>query len=822
MKLNVQTRGGSRLVLAIGAWALFGIAAGPAMALSLGRISLQSTLGEPLRAEVEVPDISDDETASLRAVLASPAAYATAGLEYSAAVADLQVNLLRRDNGRAYLRLTGSRSITEPFVNLLVEVSWSSGRIMRDYTVLMDPPQIKAPATVASAPVLPVPAPTPAAAEKPNPVADGGAAEAAGGKAAAARETAGATRIIVKPGDTAGQLALRYKAAGVSTDQMLIAMLRANPQAFSRSNLNRLRAGAVLHVPGESLASATPRNVAVQEVIVHSQDFNELRRNVAANAPTAKVLAGDRAASGAVEEAAPGKKPDRAAPDKLTLSKGTAPSKVDVDALARERASKEASTREAEIAKNISDLNKLGAGTAKAAASVPQAGTSAPTAQPPGVDIPVAAPLPAASAPASSPAPAKPKTVVKPAPVEAPGLLDEWLADPLLPAAGLGVAVLLGAGLWLRRRQKNKAAEEPQSSFLDSHLQQDSVQGPDDLADAKASTQVADAVNQIDADDVVDPIAEADVYLNYGRHAEAQDILREAIRQTPQRLDVRVKLLEIVAKHGDAAEYFALASDTLTVAGEQSPQWAVICEMGRSIDPGNPLYGGTAPDASATVQQRPDAAAVAAISMPAAVTPPGATLPELGTPVDLEIDLDLDFSTDQAETAAVDPLQGALDSPPAGHSADGQQVFSSEQDGSFDFDIADLQDPPTPALDGAAASDVAEVFSLEDPAAVEGIDFEVPDIVTPAQEAVPVASADDGMLEFDLSALSLDLDSPATAAEDAESAKAQESLDTKFALAEEFVAIGDQDGARGLLEEVIAEARGELKERAQRALLGLG
>src|SRR6187402_2950258 len=115
-----------------------GLCANSAMALSLGRITVQSALGEPLRAEIDIPEINAEEAASLRAGVAHPDAFVAAGLEYNTALSSLQASVQRRANGQAYIRLTSTRPINDPFVDMILEASWSSGRIIRDFTMLFD------------------------------------------------------------------------------------------------------------------------------------------------------------------------------------------------------------------------------------------------------------------------------------------------------------------------------------------------------------------------------------------------------------------------------------------------------------------------------------------------------------------------------------------------------------------------------------------------------------------------------------------------------------------------------------------------------------
>ena len=134
--------------------ALLSFSVPDALALSLGRVTVLSALGEPLRAEIDIPSITPDEAASLKATVASPDSFVAAGLDYNPAMASLRATLQQRPDGRAYLRLSSDRTINDPFVDMILEANWSSGRIVRDYTMLFDPPAFRKP-SVAQTPTLP-------------------------------------------------------------------------------------------------------------------------------------------------------------------------------------------------------------------------------------------------------------------------------------------------------------------------------------------------------------------------------------------------------------------------------------------------------------------------------------------------------------------------------------------------------------------------------------------------------------------------------------------------------------------------------------------
>ncbi len=473
-----------KTAIAAAATALLTLTTTGAMALSLGRITVQSALGEPLRAEIEVPDINAEEAASLRTAVALPEAFTAAGLEYNSALSSLQATLQRRTDGRAYIRLTSDRPINEPFVDMILEASWSSGRIVRDYTMLFDPPSLRKPVAVAptlpqvTAPTVTRPAAPPPSAqpvpETGRPVNQASSPQAPAARPAPTSASLGDRKLVVQPGDTATKIAANVRESSVSLDQMLVAMLRGNPDAFINNNIDRLRSGAVINVPTSEQAKSVAAPEATRILRAESKDFDSFKRALATNAPTTAVAAADRKTSGTIESKVVDSKPKAATPDKLTLSKGAVQAKNDEARLAKERADKDAAARAAEIAKNISDLKKAGA--AVAAASAPAA--SAPAGPTVIAAAPVSAPVAVTAAPsapevqAASPAPVASTPVKAPAlpivPTEEPGLMDELLENPIIPLAGVGLLALIGGFGFYQMRQRKKNAAQVDSSFLES------------------------------------------------------------------------------------------------------------------------------------------------------------------------------------------------------------------------------------------------------------------------------------------------------------------------------------------------------------------
>ena len=421
-----------RLGALAGAIALLSnLCAQPAYALGLGRISVQSALGEALRAEIDVPEISAEEAASLRVNVAAPAAFKTAGLEYTPAVAGVQINLQKRADGRSFLSLTSTRPVTDPFVDLILEANWASGRLVRDYTMLFDPPSLRQAASSApvapTAPVLsranpaPPPATTlrqqaaPAAQATARPTAPAPAPKEAP-VAAIPKQTASGQQVTVKAGDTAGKIATQNKPAGISLDQMLVALLKSNPDAFVGGNINRLKSGAVLDVPTADDAGAVSPAGASRTIIAQSKDFNDFRQKLASGVPSAQVESAGRQSGGKVQAKVEDRSATAAVPDKLTLSKGALQGKAGAeDKIAKDKQAKDASTRVAELSKNIGDLDKMAGKVSAAPAPAPAA--SAAVTKIPALAVPAAAALPASSALAAAlPAAATKTTVTAAAP----------------------------------------------------------------------------------------------------------------------------------------------------------------------------------------------------------------------------------------------------------------------------------------------------------------------------------------------------------------------------------------------------------------------
>src|SRR5690606_23074339 len=282
-----------------------------------------------------------------------------------------------------FLKLEGSRPVGEPFMDMLLEANWASGRIVRDYTLLFDPPKLRpaAPAPLAAAvsPQTPAASATAPATSAAVPVPAAVLPADSASNKSSSETGSEALSVRVKSGDTAGRIAATHLPANVSLDQMLVAMLRANPKAFIQGNVNRVKAGAVLDIPDQATATTVSTGEARQIISAQSRDFNEFRRRLAGQVPEASVAAADRQSSGQVQAEVQDQKPATVTQDKLTVSKGAAPDQTSAEEkIAQELKADEAASRAAELSRNIDELSQLGdtTTTGPAAADAPADGSA--------------------------------------------------------------------------------------------------------------------------------------------------------------------------------------------------------------------------------------------------------------------------------------------------------------------------------------------------------------------------------------------------------------------------------------------------------------
>lgn len=586
--------------------ALIALGAGSAHALSMGKVQLQSALGQSLVAEIDLADLSEDDAKSLKPTLASPSAFAGMGIEFNPALNGTQITLQRRPSGNWYLKVANSRPLNDPFVDMVVELNWASGRIVRTYTLLLDPKKSQdlapaasqaaaseAPVVTASAPSAQLPQ---TASQTPSSIsATAATATPAANALASERKT-----VRVKSGDTAGKIAYSLAPRGVSIEQMLVAMLNTNPSAFTGGNVNRLIADVELLVPDEASVKKTSPTEARQIVDGQNQEFQSLRRSVASTAAPAPVpktapQSKSDSPSAAAKPTPPGA-PKPLPGDTLKLSKGSVQEKANMEQLAQQRAKTEATERAKELAKNIEELNQLAKVAAKPDPAATPALPATPTSSPP-----KAAASAIASSPASAPAPSVGPKVASTLPTAAASNSNDLLGlatqNPLTSGLVVGLLALLAAMGWRRRNQAQQSGSashsntEPWGSTASTSFEKGGGARVD-------TTEVGTATlnsplfqdSQLELAQELDPVAEAEVYLAYGKDVPAEEILKEGLQQDPTRVAIHLKLLGIFAKRGDANSFESAAQTVKTLVQGSGPDWAQVQEMGRALWPSNPLY----------------------------------------------------------------------------------------------------------------------------------------------------------------------------------------------------------------------------------------
>ncbi|OUM03029.1 hypothetical protein A8M77_06970 [Variovorax sp. JS1663] len=402
-------------------------------------------------------------------------------------------------------------------------------------------------------------------------------------------------------------------------------------------------------------------------------------------------------------------------------------------------------------------------------------------------------------------------------------MLDELADNPLVLGAAALIALLIGFLLYrVLGRKRNEAGE---SVFLESRIPKDSFFGASggESVDTKnrgnsVVSSLSYSPSQFDAGDV-DPVAEADVYLAYGRDLQAEEILREALRVNPERTAIHLKLLEIHAKRRDLRAYEALASDVHKLTGGTGADWTRVMEMGKELDPGNPLYesgskAGVTPAEAAAFA----GTLAAATAAPAAAPPPSPLAPEAAAPppafvpsvAPLDFDLDLGKPPAPAAVSAtlpptqiqLPPLSSSPQAPRVAPTANGSHAGPTQ---AAKIDLHNDFDTAPGALD---ATTVRAPLSSND------------DMTQPVTVRAGLPG-DSGFIEFDMSSMA-GLRAPADTERGRLEPVPEESGENphaiKLSLARELKALGDVEGARSLVEEVAAEGSGDVKAEAKQLL----
>ncbi|MGB8338802.1 MAG: FimV/HubP family polar landmark protein, partial [Burkholderiales bacterium] len=655
-----------------------------AHAAGLGKLNVLSSLGQPLQAEVDLVSLQKGELESLVARVASPDAFRDAGLEYSSSLSSVKFAVEKRSSGQPYLRVSTTQPVNEPVLDLLIDLTWSSGRLLREYPILLDPPGFAAnkaatapivTAPISQAPIVATPPPPPPISyvqpvdpAPPQPVVSQPIVSApiqSGAVQPAPRSIiSGATHGPVKPGETLYSIATQYKPETVTVDQMLVSLYRQNKDAFLNNNMNLLKKGKILKLPSQEEAATVATAQATREVRVQTANWNVYRQKLAeavTQSPVKPQQTAGQTSAGKIGSTAVDAAAKDAGKDVVKLSKGDAPDGKDAsgkpgakadqtkvsalqeEIIRKDNALREANSRVKDLEKTVADMNKL---LALKSGAMAQAGKPADVkpadpkaavkpgdakpAEPKAAEPKIAAkPEPAKPEPAkpAEPKAAEPKVAAKTEPAKpaetkpaAPKAPESKPVVAAVPAAeasimdtvfdnivpilgglvGLGVA---GLGLVaLRKKKSNRTLaelDEGTAQTIAADLKPMSQGAPtaavvDTAGDSSFLTDFDKTGPGVIDTEEVDPVAEADVYMAYGRDQQAEEILKEAMAKDSDRHEIPMKLLDIYSNRGSKGAFENVAKELHASLGDSHPMWEKVREMGLKLDPGNALYGGAA------------------------------------------------------------------------------------------------------------------------------------------------------------------------------------------------------------------------------------
>jgi pilus assembly protein FimV len=876
-------------------------------ALGLGKLDIKSALNQPLDAEIDFTSLSDSEIKGLKVSLAPRAEFEAVGAERIPLLSQIKFTVLRRPDGRHYLQLKTDTPIDEPFLHFVLQVEWTGGRLVHEYTALIDPPSyiagrpgavespqtappVVAPSTPSPTAVETVPPPAPVkpeaetqiatpappmaeplAARQPEPqpapsagvtqeveIPTPGKAPAPAPMAKQGTDWSNTVEYTVRPGDTLWTIAERIRTdKRFSIEQVILAIFRNNPDAFFRNNVNNVYAGKVLKMPERDAVEAAPLTEARREFRSQYSVWKEYKTQLAARSGAMKVEA--QPAETEAPAATTGKPPAAKQQEKkegttaaaetgkqsdelLKIVRGSGDKQAAGEKGAETESAKAAESRErTALAERVETLDEsleskrlenrelgdkvgqvrsqiknekrlielesqaLAQQTAKPVEPKPEA--AQPEAKPQAKPEAAPAPAPAPKAKAQPVPPAKPvkpapKPRVRPVPPPPPekgllaSILDTVTDSSSLPLIG-GVVVLLGGAVLLvyMRRRRRSIAE-----FEESILASDAIATEATPTSAETTGQPTTGDTSFLSDfskggmgqvhtDEVDPVAEAEVYLAYGRDETAEEILKEAIVKNPERHELKQKLLEIYHQRNDVPAFETLAEELYAALGGRGGKiWEKVEEMGRKLNPDNPMFRGGAPE------RRGPQAAVATVK----AAEPSKTVPAAAThTAENTTSVDFQFNTGD-ETPADTSIEFGLDSPSTEKSDDAPAAGAKE------FEGLTLDSPPDNVIE----------FDSGKSAGSDSVSFEV-------NTARP-AGDDEIKWEMDTSEAAAQTpaaDEPAAPASEKAAAGngADESWDetaTKLDLAKAYIDMGDAEGARSILDEVLAEGNEQQKKQA--------
>ena len=604
---------------AVAAALLFITVSSNSFALGLGDIDMQSALNQPFRANITLTSPGGTDLSQVKVNIAPAEAHQRAGLSRPRILANFRFKVEQDSRGQAVIRVTGTEAIHEPFIEFMLELTWPNGRLMRQYTVLVDPPlTMPAAPAIPAAPVSGTPRAAPVV-EEPARSSRPSSAPASSARAPAtySAEQSASSYGPVKRDETLWTIAKRVRPdSGISMEQMMIALQRANPSAFQNNNINNLKAGATLTIPSrEEITSISARDARTE---TRSQ-FQAWKQDKTST-PDVAVEESSPVAGESVESEPVVTTESRlqltAPEDDATQGAATAgdPQAGDVEtgignveqqlALAAETAeanraqSAELQSRVTELEDQLATMKRLLELKSDQLASIQNKQATAETeAEAEDTSSTAKAEEPVMETAAEATAQDSVESTVEPASskkaLEFGSIVNKLMDNPILAGLGVLVAMLLGGFLWASARRKENHSIFDDEMTLEKRL---AVEKPPRESKSQPAVAVSEAFQEpvqggnLHDSDEGDPLTEADVYLAYGRTQQAEDVLQAALVKTPDDPALRLKLLEVYHAGGNANAFDREASDFRDTVTEEDPVWQRVATMGYELSPKNELY----------------------------------------------------------------------------------------------------------------------------------------------------------------------------------------------------------------------------------------
>lgn len=656
-----------------------------AFALGLGGIKVESALNEPLDARVRLISVGQMAIDDIRVKLAGPEGFRRAGIERPFLLSKLRFRPVFPENGEPYIQVSTRETIREPFLDFLLEVSWPQGNLVREFTILLDPPTYQPPGSEVVA-VSPEPD------------------SASPGSPASATSTYGP----VQRSETLWVIAGKVQPdTDVSRNRTMVALLKSNPEAFHRGNINLLKKGALLTIPTPGEIAAITETEARATVKQQMDEWRKGRRVLTAPSPTDKAVkrrpavdqqstapdipvaestgrqAGGEPTEEPVASVAPGEEltaeerqrlrvvePDRnwqlaekseadyPAQESDRLREAIKDSEQELVAVqeinrdivelravleskveALKNALEEKDAQLESLRQQIAQVGSKVAGPGQGLAT--EAATVMPSAAPPTGNVSVNAPIREIS------------------PTDAAWKDEYWMI--LMGAVIVILSTLLLLNMRGRRRGTAFGAPVPfdmsgEAAASDRRESMRPVEVMHEPADAPMTpvkaprNQTHEQISLLPekSNDIAAILMEADIYLAYRRYSQAESLVEEAMEQNPDSFELQAKLLEIYAFRQDKKAFSSYLDQVYPVLMKQSPElWEKVIDMGQHLVPEHPAW------------QRHES-----IDMTLPEAPGKDTLGLAGKgasaqqdPFDLDIDLDdLEISGESSEAVTFDDL----------------------------------------------------------------------------------------------------------------------------------------------------------------------